>query len=481
METIEGEVVEGTATTTAQPTNGAALAVRKESQAQVWVPDFAVSVDAMVARVEAKHDFFKRVMKKGQHYGPLPGVKAKDGEPEKWVLFKPGAELLLASMGLYVELSDASPPVERTGRDGEEGEYSYRRRCRIYRQTGPLETDRMMVAQAEGSCTSFETKYRWRDTKRTCPACGVSAVIAGKAEYGGGWLCFKKQNGCGAKFKYDDPAISGQVIWRIPNPDLADVANTILKMADKRAMVAATLVATGCSDIFAQDLEEAEGYAPGGDDAPPPAGQAAPAAAPPTKAASNPVQDALAAKELRKMIGLKWQGVEEAARHEILQRECKTTDLKAVPLERLRGFLAMSDMLIAEVRNRPAAPVSEPVAASEPPPAQEPAPEPEPPAPPRETGQMTGLGWPPPSDGVPMTAKTRARLFALLSELGIEKKNDRIGWAESFGIGEGHLLAGGVHGGGKELTSYAQLPESVANWLVGQAAQAVDEIRRASA
>jgi hypothetical protein len=36
----------------------------------------------------------------------------------------------------------------------------------------------------------------------------------------------------------------------------ADVANTILKMADKRAYVAMSLLATAASDIFTQDLED---------------------------------------------------------------------------------------------------------------------------------------------------------------------------------------------------------------------------------
>ena len=34
-----------------------------------------------------------------------------------------------------------------------------------------------------------------------CPGCGeTKAVIKGKAEYGGGYLCFKKKGGCGAKW-----------------------------------------------------------------------------------------------------------------------------------------------------------------------------------------------------------------------------------------------------------------------------------------
>lgn len=246
----DDDVIEGEVTT---------LAVRKEGATAAWTPDFAIGVDAMVARVEAKHDFYRRVMREGEHYGKIPGT-GKDAKP---TLLKPGAELLNASMGLFVELSDAEPPIRDYGEEHHEGIVLYRRVARIYKQTGPAETDRMKVAQAEGSCSSRETKYRYRNDKRKCPACGKEAIIKGKEEYGGGWLCFKKQGGCGAKFADDDTAITGQVVGKVPNPDLADVENTILKMADKRALVAATLLATGCSDLFTQDLDDqADTYEP---------------------------------------------------------------------------------------------------------------------------------------------------------------------------------------------------------------------------
>lgn len=35
---------------------------------------------------------------------------------------------------------------------------------------------------------------------RPCPSCGQKAIIRGKAEYGGGFVCWKKMGGCGAKF-----------------------------------------------------------------------------------------------------------------------------------------------------------------------------------------------------------------------------------------------------------------------------------------
>jgi hypothetical protein len=47
-------------------------------------------------------------------------------------------------------------------------------------------------------------------------------------------------------------------LYRIPNPDVADVVNTIQKMAQKRALVAATLIATSASEFFTQDVEDAD-------------------------------------------------------------------------------------------------------------------------------------------------------------------------------------------------------------------------------
>ena len=97
--------------------------------------------------------------------------------------------------------------------------------------------------------------------ERVCPNCGKPAIIRGKAEYGGPevqrrLLCFGKKGGCGAKFVRGDPAIEGQETGRIANPDIADQQNTILKMAQKRAMIAATLIGVNASEFFTQDMED---------------------------------------------------------------------------------------------------------------------------------------------------------------------------------------------------------------------------------
>lgn len=223
----------------AQFTESTALAVREDAPPAAWTPSFAVTVDDMVARVAAKHDFFDRVMRKDEHYGVIPGTGTKP------TLLKPGAELLLSSMALYVEFDDAEPPVVDYGEDGREGLIHYRRRCQVFHESA---NGRVCVAKAEGSCTSREAKYRWRSAGAVCPDCGKELRMSKDRPE---WYCWKKKGGCGAtfpgeRFKFE----------KVANPDLADTENTILKMADKRALVAATLIATGCSDIFTQDLDD---------------------------------------------------------------------------------------------------------------------------------------------------------------------------------------------------------------------------------
>ena len=215
-----------------------------------WVPGFVHSLEILKERVLMKRKFFEDVMIEDLHYGKIPGA-------DKPVLYKPGAELLLSSMGLNPILTDAEKPIRHYGpsEHGDEPIIAYRRICQVYRQTGPLPDQRVLVAQAEGFCTSRETKYRYRDSKRTCPECNQGAVFVSKFDKGG-FYCNKKAGGCGLNYDKNDERITKQTVGRSLNAEVADLENTILKIGDKRAYVAATLLATGCSDIFTQDLED---------------------------------------------------------------------------------------------------------------------------------------------------------------------------------------------------------------------------------
>lgn len=207
-----------------------------------------MNIEAVLERRNAIVEFVRRAMVDKTDYGVIPGAG------EKKTLLKPGAEKLCTLFGMTPRFVILSKTEDWTGTDhGGESLFAYQYACQLYRGNA-------MVAEGVGSCNSFEKKYRYRDAKRVCPACGKDAIIKGKAEYGGGWLCFKKSDGCGSKFLDNAPEIINQQVGKVPNPDVADVVNTIDKMAQKRALIAAVLIAVNASEFFTQDMEDFADY-----------------------------------------------------------------------------------------------------------------------------------------------------------------------------------------------------------------------------
>ncbi|HEV2862002.1 MAG TPA: hypothetical protein VGX48_13420 [Pyrinomonadaceae bacterium] len=206
----------------------------------------ALSIELAVERYSAVTEFVSRVLRKDVDYGVIPGT-------EKRTLLKPGAEKLTTFFGLSTRFQLLERIEDWTGEQhGGEPFFYYLYRCQLHR--GDL-----LVAEADGSCNSRETKYRWRESKRVCPACSQPAIIKGREEYGGGWICFKKQGGCGAKYRDGDAGIESQPTGRVPNPDIADQVNTIQKMAQKRSLIASVLIAVNASEFFTQDMEDFRG------------------------------------------------------------------------------------------------------------------------------------------------------------------------------------------------------------------------------
>ena len=199
----------------------------------------AMSVQQVLGQVALIQQVMGAAMKSGEHYGPIPGCG------DKPTLLKPGAEKLCLLFRLA-----PSYAVDERQLDGDHREY------RITASLASIVTG-AFVGQGVGTCSTRESKYRYKGKAgRSCPQCGEKAIIKGKAEYGGGWVCFSRKGGCGAKFRDGDKSIEDQSETRQENPDIADVFNTCLKMAKKRALVDAVLTATAASDIFAQDLED---------------------------------------------------------------------------------------------------------------------------------------------------------------------------------------------------------------------------------
>jgi hypothetical protein len=196
-----------------------------------------MNVEVAKARLIEFQKFVKEYMIEGIDYGTIPGTP-------KPTLYKPGADKLCELYGL----ADSYRVIDRVV-DFDRGLFDYEIECTLMR-------DGVIIATGLGSCSSFEGKYRWRESKHKCPLCQKEAIIPGKPEYGGGFICFGKKGGCGAKFPADDERITGQVIGQVENDDIATLKNTILKMAKKRSKIDATLSATRSSGQFDQDLEE---------------------------------------------------------------------------------------------------------------------------------------------------------------------------------------------------------------------------------
>lgn len=209
-----------------------------------------VSVADVVAQRNKIMEVMAQVMKEGVHYGQVPGIK-------KPTLLKPGAEVLNVTFRLA--------PSYDSERIFAGHHLTVVAKCRLTHAPSGI-----ILGEGEGLCTTMEKKYAYRKGGRACPSCGVEAIKKSKyspreSDYPGastsdppGWYCHAAADvgGCGANFRHDDPAITTQETGRSDNPDLPDSWNTVLKMADKRALVAAVLNCTAASDIFTQDVEE---------------------------------------------------------------------------------------------------------------------------------------------------------------------------------------------------------------------------------
>lgn len=206
---------------------------------QVNFEEMAMTAETIRRQVNLIQEVMERVMQKDVHYGVIPGCGTKP------TLLKPGAEKLSTTFRF-------APSYKITKTEAPGGHREYEIICTLTHITTSL-----IVGQGVGSCSTMEGKYRFRNSDRVCPECSKSGtIIKGREEYGGGWICFAKKGGCGAKWKDGDKAIESQQPGKEEHDNPADYYNTVLKMAKKRAHVDAVLTATAASDIFTQDIED---------------------------------------------------------------------------------------------------------------------------------------------------------------------------------------------------------------------------------
>lgn len=160
--------------------------------------EFALRLESLKQGRERIAEIQRRLMRPGVDFGKIPGTG------DRPTLLKPGAEKLADFYQLAAGMS-----AEMTPGDGERTPLiRYEVRCTLHLRS----LDGPVVASGWGVCTSHEKKYRYRNE----------------------WTNGKKQ--------------------RVVNDDPWEQANTILKIAEKRAFIDAVLRATASSGLFTQDV-----------------------------------------------------------------------------------------------------------------------------------------------------------------------------------------------------------------------------------
>ena len=205
---------------------------QNNTPAPVMDSGFIMSIEELKKRANMVSKIKAELMKQDVHYGVIPGCGRKP------TLLKNGAEMLCMAFRLA---SDTKVEIVPLGNEHRE-----------YTVTTTLTCGGELVATGVGSCSTMESKYRYRgsvmeNTGKPVPKeywTSKDPALLG----GNGFRAKKDENGNWMIFAAGDD--------KMENPDIADTYNTVLKMASKRSLVDAVLKATGGSCEFTQDLED---------------------------------------------------------------------------------------------------------------------------------------------------------------------------------------------------------------------------------
>lgn len=175
-----------------------------------------MAVSDLIQHVAVVQEVIRAVMKADVHYGTIPGTP-------KPTLYKAGAEVLC----MVFRVADTYEVEDLSTEDI----IRYRVNC-----IGTHQTTGIVLGSGQGEASSGEEKYKWR--KAIC-----------KEEFDetpANMRRVKHARGKGGTTYKQDQI----------RTEPADLANTVLKMANKRAKMAMTLNVTAASDCFSQDLED---------------------------------------------------------------------------------------------------------------------------------------------------------------------------------------------------------------------------------
>lgn len=181
----------------------------------VFEPQRLATPAELRQQVNLIQQVMQAVMKRETHYGVIPGAQ----KPSLW---KPGAEVLAATFRIAIGyvVEDLS--------NGDAVRYRVK-------AIGSHQTTNVQLGEGVGECSTDEEKYKWR--KAICDEEFEDAPeTRRRVRYGKGK--------------------TGTYKVKQIRTEPADLANTVLKIACKRAQIAAILNITAASDIFTQDVED---------------------------------------------------------------------------------------------------------------------------------------------------------------------------------------------------------------------------------
>jgi len=242
--------------------------VRTSTEVSAFMP--VMQMAQAVQRYNAVLQFTQEIMKAGKDYGVIAGI-------DRPSLLKPGAEKLCSFFGLTPQFIVVKETEEWTG---EEPFFYYWYKCQLWR-------GQYLIAEGDGSCNSRESKYRYRwvnedqipshlDKKLLTARGGRisefdfsidrSETVGKYGKPPAYWNAFKDAIEAGTATRVQKKMKDGKrpgweidsTVYRVPNPDVADQVNTVQKMAQKRALIAATLIACNASEYYTQDMEDME-------------------------------------------------------------------------------------------------------------------------------------------------------------------------------------------------------------------------------
>lgn len=183
------------------------------------------AVEEIIEHVATVQKVMQAVMKgpskehpEGVHYGVIPGTK-------KPTLLKAGAELLCMTF----RIADTYQVEDLSTADT----VRYRVTC-----VGSHQMTGTVLGTGMGSASSGEEKYKW--------------IKANKSEWENTPETLRRR-----KFGWNSNERKEYEILQV-RTDPANLDNTVLKMANKRAKMAMVLNVTAASDMFTQDLEDME-------------------------------------------------------------------------------------------------------------------------------------------------------------------------------------------------------------------------------